>query len=206
MIKLLAHRGLWHQKDEQNTVKAFMDAVAFGFGIETDLRDLDGKVVISHDPPISKNKSIITFEEFLAIPNIETVPLALNIKSDGILGMVKDQIAESAVSDYFVFDMTFPQSLQAIKLQLPTFRRVSEFEFPYSDGLTWDGIWLDAFESDWWTLEDLQNLVNSYPRVAIVSGELHGRDKNAIWNKARHAARVNDLYICTDYPFEWDID
>ena len=47
----LAHRGLWAEADERNTLAAFRDAFAHGWGVELDVRDLDGALVISHDPP-----------------------------------------------------------------------------------------------------------------------------------------------------------
>jgi glycerophosphoryl diester phosphodiesterase len=50
-LNTLAHRGLWHDKSEQNTLLAIEASWESGFGIETDIRDQLGKVVISHDPP-----------------------------------------------------------------------------------------------------------------------------------------------------------
>jgi len=48
---ILAHRGAWTVPKERNSAEALKRALKSGFGIETDLRDLDGTVVISHDPP-----------------------------------------------------------------------------------------------------------------------------------------------------------
>lgn len=39
------------KKNEQNKLVAFKRAINFGFGIETDIRDFNGKLVISHDLP-----------------------------------------------------------------------------------------------------------------------------------------------------------
>lgn len=50
MIKIIAHRGMWFQQDEKNTFPAFERALQNGFGIETDFRDCNGELVISHDP------------------------------------------------------------------------------------------------------------------------------------------------------------
>lgn len=49
----LSHRGRWLEPSEKNTEAAFVRWFAQGFGTETDVRDLDGQVVISHDPPRS---------------------------------------------------------------------------------------------------------------------------------------------------------
>ena len=55
MLEIIAHRGLWqdtknpNDKSAQNTLKAFERAFEGGFGVETDLRDFAGQIVISHD-------------------------------------------------------------------------------------------------------------------------------------------------------------
>ena len=43
---------------------AFERAINFGFGIETDIRDFDGNLVIAHDLP---NKNSIKFSKLLHI-------------------------------------------------------------------------------------------------------------------------------------------
>ena len=43
-MKLLAHRGHWLERAETNSFHAFERAWSNGYGIETDLRDLDGAV------------------------------------------------------------------------------------------------------------------------------------------------------------------
>ncbi|MGH2941268.1 MAG: phosphodiesterase, partial [Solirubrobacteraceae bacterium] len=47
----LAHRGLWLAPEQRNTLAAFYDAFEHGCGVEIDVRDLDGALVVSHDPP-----------------------------------------------------------------------------------------------------------------------------------------------------------
>ena len=60
--KILAHRGFWQSEDEKNTKVAFERAFDNGFGIETDLRDIKGTIVISHNMPTGDE---MTFEEVL---------------------------------------------------------------------------------------------------------------------------------------------
>ena len=50
-MRILAHRGYWKKPEEKNSKTAFLRALEFGFGIETDLRDSGGQVVVSHDMP-----------------------------------------------------------------------------------------------------------------------------------------------------------
>tara|TARA_B100000886_G_C20155158_1_gene379734 strand:- start:159 stop:404 length:246 start_codon:yes stop_codon:yes gene_type:complete len=65
-MQIISHRGLWKSLHERNTAVAFERSFAKGFGLETDLRDFNGDIYISHDVPINK-KSIMRFSEFLDI-------------------------------------------------------------------------------------------------------------------------------------------
>ena len=51
-LEILAHRGYWKLEKEKNTLYAFEKAFDKYFGIETDLRDAQGEIVISHDIPL----------------------------------------------------------------------------------------------------------------------------------------------------------
>ncbi|EEU7820833.1 hypothetical protein ACPX04_001201 [Campylobacter upsaliensis] len=48
-MQILAHRGFWREKNEQNTLASLAKAFEMGFGIETDLRDGGGNLLLSHD-------------------------------------------------------------------------------------------------------------------------------------------------------------
>ncbi|MCG6306599.1 hypothetical protein K6U21_20885, partial [Vibrio vulnificus] len=90
MIDIIAHRGVWTIPLEQNTEEAFKSAFINGFGIETDLRDFNQNIVISHDMP---KEGCMTFSDFISMASSNNnVTLALNIKSDGLqstLGKLK---------------------------------------------------------------------------------------------------------------------
>ena len=53
-MEIIAHRGFWRKKTDQNTIGAFKLALNNHFGIETDIRDQNGQLVISHDIPKKK--------------------------------------------------------------------------------------------------------------------------------------------------------
>ena len=61
-MQFISHRGFWLKPEEQNTGIAFTRALKAGFGIETDLRDHQGNIVISHDMP---REGVMTFDYFL---------------------------------------------------------------------------------------------------------------------------------------------
>ena len=52
-MKILSHRGYWKTAEEKNTATAMHRSFSLGFGTETDVRDYNGKLVISHDIPDS---------------------------------------------------------------------------------------------------------------------------------------------------------
>ena len=61
---ILAHRGVWGSKEEQNSRSAIKHALAGGFGIETDIRDHDGQVVLSHDVPCTMTVTSSAIQSF----------------------------------------------------------------------------------------------------------------------------------------------
>ena len=61
---ILSHRGYWKSEEERNQEVAFHRSFDLGYGTETDIRDIQGKLVISHDMPQGNE---ITFEELLQI-------------------------------------------------------------------------------------------------------------------------------------------
>ena len=200
-MKFLAHRGHWLERQEMNSFRAFERAWAGGYGIETDLRDLDGGVVISHDPPAH---GLRRFEEFLAAyaGRGAGTPLALNIKADGLTATIASAIEKYQVKNFFLFDMSVPDCLNYLRAGMPVFVRLSEYE---QEGPLLDraaGVWLDAFEGEWWTLDTLRSLHSRGKSVAIVSPELHKRPHEALWQTLKGLEREtrDGLMLCTDFP------
>jgi hypothetical protein len=200
-MRILAHRGYWRETREKNTLSAFEHAWARGYGIETDLRDLDGTIVVCHDLP---DRGALPFASLLQayVDHGNATPLALNIKADGLQQAVAHALRAHHVDDYFVFDMSVPDSLPYLRAGMPVFTRLSEYE-PHSrlhDRAT--GTWLDAFETDWWTLDLIRTLRTQRKTVAIVSPELHGRNHEGTWKKLQELGSeiTMGLLLCTDFP------
>ena len=82
-MEILAHRGYWKIESEKNTLQAFQRAFESGYGIETDVRDYMGKLVISHN--VADEKCPL-FEDVLKLYNKTKCKeyLAINIKADGL--------------------------------------------------------------------------------------------------------------------------
>ena len=106
-MKYIAHRGFWNFQYGKNSEEAFIHALELGYGIETDIRDLDGDLVISHDPPLKENKNLIDLNRFLSLYNKynKNQTLALNIKSDGISKKISFLLKKHKIDNYFIFDL-----------------------------------------------------------------------------------------------------
>ncbi len=203
MIQIIAHRGLWTKPDEKNTEEAFKKALSQGFGIETDFRDQMGGLVVSHDPPAQDALLAKELAE-LYLENPVNAPMALNIKSDGLYELMAVFAADSNLRNYFVFDMSIPDTLGYINKGVPFYSRVSEFELSPAFLDQASGVWLDCFQSDWYDAELLNRYLGMGKAVTVVSPELHRRPHWGIWNLLKNNKfHLNSMMsICTDFPVE----
>ena len=195
--RIYCHRGFWERKEDQNTSSAIAAAVERGMAIETDIRDLNGKLVISHDAPSSPNNDVLDLLKLNAIT-------ALNIKSDGLLKLDFPLVQHLLMGvNSFAFDGSIPEMLNFRKANLPHALRISEYE----QELAWETpyIWLDAFNSDWWIEGELLSKFSEKHFVVVVSPELHGRQHLKVWDKV--VEQISDgnhnLGVCTDFPDEF---
>ena len=190
---ILAHRGRWDDEVGPNSASSIQAALQNGFGVETDIRDLDGQIVISHDPCLGTS-----YESFLDFLNAES-RFAINIKSDGLLRQLRNYNELIRQSSSFVFDCSFPELLKYKQAGIAHAVRISEFErdIPWKP----DFLWLDAFESDWWLEEEtVLRQMESTPTI-VVSPELHKRDQNRVWERVLELRSSGlDISICTDFP------
>ena len=200
-MRIISHRGYWKTPAEKNTIHAFQRSFALGFGTETDIRDLKGELVISHDMPTGDE---IRFEEFLALASsyqhINSLTLALNIKSDGLLAPLETILAKYKHLDIFVFDMSVPDSRSYLNSGLSTFMRMSEVEKTAAWLDQAEGIWLDGFTQH--LVRQHNALLNSEQRqkLCVVSPELHGRDQMELWPLLNSFTHYESLILCTDSP------
>jgi glycerophosphoryl diester phosphodiesterase len=199
---ILAHRGFWLERHEQNTLTAFERAFEKGFGIETDLRDHNGNIVISHDLPIH---TPINLENLLELHSKydNKVLLALNIKADGLQKLTQAALSIHQTSRFFFFDMAVPDAVLYLRLGLPCFTRQSEYEAAPSFYPESKGIWIDEFNHHWVTNSLLLDHIQQCKQICLVSPELHGRPYETEWLQYREISRMlphEAMMICTDHP------
>lgn len=201
---IISHRGDWIEPEEKNSVVSFNRAFSNKFGVETDIRDYNGELVISHE--IADDKCMLLADFFgLYRKYGADFPLALNIKADCLQRKLEILIKEHKISDYFVFDMAVPDGLQYLKQGLMSFTRQSEYETAPSFYKDAAGVWLDEFHSHWVNQSVIAGHLENNKRICIVSPELHQRAYSSEWEEYRNIEKQLDckvLMLCTDHPHE----
>ena len=98
---IMSHRGFWQSFEEKNKLSAFERSFNFGFGIETDIRDCNGSLIVSHDMAVADSVKVNELFELYNKYNC-FLPLALNIKSDGLQVKLKNLLELYNIQNYFV--------------------------------------------------------------------------------------------------------
>ncbi|MBO6548103.1 MAG: phosphodiesterase [Rhizobiales bacterium] len=199
-MKIISHRGVWKTVEEKNSLRAFERSFNLNFGTETDLRDYEGEVIISHDPPVDKG---ISLQQFLSlykkISPSGSLTMALNIKADGLASIVSKELKKYETLNYFVFDMSVPDMRSYLNLGLRVFARLSEQEKNLAYESQVRGVWLDGLESAWFRKGDIEAILAKDKEVCIVSPDLHGRDHLDTWRMLKEIQDM-DFTLCTDLP------
>jgi len=202
-MEILSHRGFWREAAEKNKLVAFTYSFSLGFGTETDVRDFDGELVISHDIP---NGEEMRFRDFLELAELsqcdEKLPLALNIKADGLAQEISEELSRFPNLEVFFFDMAVPDMRAYFSTGLPVFTRMSEVELDPVWIEQSTGVWLDSFDSDWFDSNVILRILASGKAVCLVSPELHGRAHLPLWESISELKDHPRLMICTDFPLE----
>ena len=200
MIEILAHRGLWSDTIPKNSLLAFRLAWENGYGIETDVRDINGKLCIAHD---AFQEPSLLLEDVLRDCD-KNRTLALNIKSDGLASHIATLLKKYDITQYFVFDMSIPDLIHYTKLKLNVFKRLSDIE-PIISNIGEIGYWKDELFRQMDT-EDIVDLSNLKLPVVIVSPELHNNPhfSNDILEAIKEISLTSKIYICTDKPKHYD--
>lgn len=201
-MKIIAHRGYWKGESERNSIMALRRALEEGYGFESDFRDHDGRLVISHN--IADESCHDAEEIFRYYKEIGCISqLAINVKADGIQNLLEKLISEYHISNYFLFDMSIPELVVNNDRGLKFYTRhsdVEEYCVMYDEA---DGVWLDSFYDDnWLTLEIIESHIQKGKPVCIVSPELHQKDYARVWNMLKdNNFHKNELMsLCTDIP------
>lgn len=203
-MEILAHRGMWMIEEEKNSYKAIKRAFENGFGIETDIRDYCGRLVISHN--IADESCIEVEDVFRTYKELGCgASLALNVKADGIQNLLIELLEKYSIDNYFLFDMSVPEMVVNRHLNLNYYTRQSDIEkecILYDDA---KGIWLDSFyDSCILDVKKIMRHIDSGKVVTIVSEELHGRNQAEMWKNLKRTGlhESKKIKLCTDKSTE----
>ena len=139
----------------------------------------------------------ISFDEFLKLLDGRNLPLALNIKADGLADEIKRLLEKYNHTNYFTFDMSIPEMVYQHKLGLKVFTGLSDIipnPIMFAEA---EGVWLDCFNSDWFSENEIREILDKDKKVCIVSPDLHKREYKSVWAKYKG---VEGVMVCTDYP------
>jgi hypothetical protein len=202
-MKIISHRGAWNTNDEKNTVTAFEHSFKNDFGTETDIRDYKGELVIAHDMATESSIPLSLFFEIYRSFN-PTLPLALNIKADGLQKPLTELLQHYDIKNYFFFDMSVPDTLGYRQNNLHFYTRQSEFEPQPALYENTKGIWLDCFTGIWYDTNLIKDHIDNGKTVALVSPDLHKRDYLDFWSLLKTAGldSTENMILCTDFPFD----
>jgi glycerophosphoryl diester phosphodiesterase len=201
-MKIISHRGYWLEASEKNTPLAFDRSFGLGFGTETDVRDCMGELVISHDMPSGNEQGLEDFLVFAGkFASVKSpLTLALNIKADGMADVLAKKLSGYPQLNCFVFDMAVPDMRNYLNAGIPVFTRMSEIELAPAFLNSAEGVWLDAFEKEWYDTKVIDDLISAGKKVCIVSPEIHGRPHMDAWQILNKLDVTDGVILCTDKP------
>jgi hypothetical protein len=193
--QIFAHRGLWKKPEEQNSFSAIERAFAEGFGVETDIIEIQSIGYISHDTANYRTKPQTDVLNFKGA-------VALNIKSDDAWKVLRGVGSKIEMSGSFFFDGSGPTMFQISQAGLPFANRISEFE---SDGhLPAKFLWVDSWSGEiWWNGLEIESWLTRYDHIVLVSPELHQLPHMEYWREMQKLLMrlpQSRISICTDFP------
>ena len=182
-MELIAHRI--------NTIQALKD-LPRQYGVEVDLRDQGGKLILQHDP--FKGGEI--FENYLKSYRHGT--LILNIKSERIEFAVLDLIKKYQIKKYFFLDSSFPMIVALARQGIKNVAlRYSEYEgsdtiLSFKNKVKW--VWVDCFSRLPIHGKNYKAFKKAGLKICLVSPDLQGR----VYDIARYKKYLRKNRIVVD--------
>lgn len=187
MTEFIAHRV--------NTVEE-LKKLPKEYGVELDLRDSNGKLIMVHNP-FSEGED---FEEYLEHYNHGT--MILNIKSERIEHKVLELIKKANVKNYFFLDSSFPMiktlsdmGEKNIALRYSEFEGIDTLELMQGK-VNW--VWVDCFTK--LPIDNkIYNKIKSFGyKLCLVSPELQSQpEKLQVYSKQIKDEQIYFDAICT---------
>lgn len=196
MTTLIAHR--------RNTLKD-LQSTPTHLGVELDLRTLNGKLIVQHDPFLPGED----FEQWLT--GYRHQLLILNVKEDGLEETLRKLLAQHKIENYFFLDQPFPSIVKCTRMKESRCAiRISEYE-TIDTALTMSGkvdwLWIDYFTRFPLDRSAVRAIQATKFKTCLVSPELQGHHPETEIPQLQTVLRDLDLIpnaVCTKRPDLWD--
>jgi hypothetical protein len=164
---------------------------AAGWGIEVDVRTVEGELVLTHDAPAGKGN--IDFALFKDAVRAAKFEMLVDFKESGIVRNVVNAIRDvgKPLDQFIAIDLIVPDMLTAESMGMRTLARKSGYE--RIEGPFW-GYWVDYALS-------CADLEAASANSVLVSPELHGKPLTPEY--IARAKTCGLIGVCTDQPEEW---
>jgi len=183
-----------------NTIED-LKKVAPDRGVEIDIRDYDGDLVLTHEP-LTKGDSL---EEYLQ--NYHHKFIIFNVKCDGLEKIIKELALKYNINDYFFLDSATPTLIWSLDKGVTdkfavrfSEREPIEFALSFKGKVEW--VWVDCFYDLPFTEENYHLLKDNF-KLCLVSPELQGYPLERIQEFKEKLKQFPIDAVCTDYPDLW---
>ncbi len=170
-------------------------------GIEFDVRDSDGKIIVTHDPFTTGQ----LFEDFLFYCDPSKFYI-VNIKSEGIEYRILELLKEHSIQNFFFLDCSIPMMVKLGKQYTNKLAvRFSEYESietvkKMASLVEW--VWVDTFTKIPLTQEQQEELHQLGLKLCFVSPELQGQpNKVNEYIQELHNKQINLDAVCCKTHF-----
>jgi glycerophosphoryl diester phosphodiesterase len=192
MIKVCAHRGLWSQKREQNSINSLMVAQSKGYALEIDLHLYKNKLWVTHDGPLKDPFAYLLSELMPKIAEGTFVFWDLKGAHDPLLleSFFKDR------KNYYLNNLDPKTQKKCKKLGLQCLNSINEKtqKIPQKHQ--------DFLLIDFQGKESLMNYLTEFNPISslefFISREIFNEKPNYLWDELRTRKNSN-LFICTDH-------
>jgi hypothetical protein len=160
-----------------NTIKE-LENIPEKYGVEVDIRDYNGRIILSHDPLIDGE----SLEHYLK--KYKHKFIIFNIKSERLEYEVLKLVKQHGIKNYLFLDSSFPMVYNLISIKEKNIAlRFSEFEpiesvLKLAKKIKW--VWVDCFKTMPLTPKSYIQLKDSAFKICIVSPELQNQEKKII--------------------------
>jgi len=170
------------------------------YGVEVDVRDYDGELVLAHDP----FESGVLLRDFLS--SYRHALVIFNVKCDGLEGRILEMVDRYSIENYFFLDVANPTLVgltrrgeRSVAVRYSEYEPI-EFALAFAGKVDW--VWVDCF-THMPLDEESHRLLRKHFKICLVSPELQKHPRATIQDYRRQLTGMPIDAVCTDFPIDW---